>query len=890
MARNPDTSDPEFLSALFEDAPDAIFVYDLRGRFYDGNRAAERVAGYSREELIGKSFLDLDLLDADQIPAAARTLEDAAAGRSSPPTELRLRRKDGSEVWVEIATQPFQADLPLVIGIARDVTERRGREEARRRHRNRLEALIGERTTAAIKTRDLMEKASAAWRATFDALSFGILTVDREDRVTRMNLAARELTESRDYAELLGSPLKAIASREPWRTVGAVVREAWGSARTRFEEATDDETGRVWNITGRWIERQRDRVVVTIHDVTVLTALRQDLRRAEQQAEMATLLMGVAHDLRNPLHSLGLAVDALADEDVAPHPLQDPMQKLLTQMNGLVSDLLEYGRPAILKLPDQATLSEIAAEAVERCRPAAQDRGVQVRLIDGESPTIPAHRGRLTRVIENLVLNAIQFSRSGQTIEVETGLGEGGVAVEVRDQGPGIPDEDLSSIFEPFFTHRGGGTGLGLAIARKIMEEHGGEIGARNREEGAGAVFRVSVPRHPALGAAESNPDAASDDASVSLLQQQARNHANQGRPREARQLLEQALVRVRALENPRLEGEVLVSLADLESQQGHMDYALTTAESAVRLLESSGVAAEEARALRTLAGLHQQQGRYDEAQEILERARRRSQSVDDEQGETEALQAIAVIDTLCERLDVAEARLQEAMERADRQSWPSLAARILLSRAHIEHLRKRHQEAHDLAQEALPLVESIGDSRQRGIVLGNLGIIYAELDSHDQAVEACHHALRLHRRNGHPEAEASVLGTLARIAYERGDYESGDRYTQAAISICCQVGQPRYEAIIRENAAASLQKRGRHEEELLQRRALLELSSEPGPGRARRMAELFRSLTRAAQPVEEPELSEARRLLETLDDAIACKELQEALELADPRETPSTG
>jgi two-component system cell cycle sensor histidine kinase/response regulator CckA len=120
----------EKLRRYLESSPDGIYINDVKGNFIYGNRAAERLIGYAREELLGKSFLELGVLPPEYVLKAARLLELNAAGKPTGPDEFELIRKDGSRVWVEISTYPIgQGNNTEVIGIARDITERKRMEQ-----------------------------------------------------------------------------------------------------------------------------------------------------------------------------------------------------------------------------------------------------------------------------------------------------------------------------------------------------------------------------------------------------------------------------------------------------------------------------------------------------------------------------------------------------------------------------------------------------------------------------------------------------------------------------------------------------------------------------------------------------------------------------------------
>ncbi len=129
----------ERFKLLFELAPDGLFVCDLRGRFIDGNRAAEKIIGCKKEDLIGKSFIKLKLLPPEQMRQAIRLMAKNKAGKNTGPNEFTLLRMDGSEVYIEVSTVPMKLEgKPVLLGIARDISDRKKAEEALRVSEERL--------------------------------------------------------------------------------------------------------------------------------------------------------------------------------------------------------------------------------------------------------------------------------------------------------------------------------------------------------------------------------------------------------------------------------------------------------------------------------------------------------------------------------------------------------------------------------------------------------------------------------------------------------------------------------------------------------------------------------------------------------------------------------
>ena len=147
----------KLFEALFENAPDAFFTHDVKGTFINGNKAAEKLTGYNRKELIGKNFLRLKLLNTSDAIKAAKLLAENAFGNPAGPEEFIISRKDGKEVPVEIRNFPIKIGNQIIVfGVARDITERKQVEEARRKSEERFRTIFETAQDAIfIKDRDL---------------------------------------------------------------------------------------------------------------------------------------------------------------------------------------------------------------------------------------------------------------------------------------------------------------------------------------------------------------------------------------------------------------------------------------------------------------------------------------------------------------------------------------------------------------------------------------------------------------------------------------------------------------------------------------------------------------------------------------------------------------
>jgi signal transduction histidine kinase len=209
--------------------------------------------------------------------------------------------------------------------------------------------------------------------------------------------------------------------------------------------------------------------------------------------------------VRNPLFAISASIDTLEvvlDRSQVPTPTIEILRDAVNRLVGLMQDLLDYGRPSTRERTSEP-LEGVVDDAIRECQPLARVSCVEVVSSGpGTAPPVEMDRGRLTRVLQNIIQNAIQHSppQGVVTVEIGSAPAEGSwVVCTVRDRGPGFTEEALRRAFEPLFTRRPGGTGLGLSIAHKVVEEHGGRIQAANHEDG-GACMTLRLPAARSAG------------------------------------------------------------------------------------------------------------------------------------------------------------------------------------------------------------------------------------------------------------------------------------------------------------------------------------------------------------------------------------------------------
>ena len=347
---------------------------------------------------------------------------------------------------------------------------------------------IGRRLTEQARDHSRME-------AILGGMVEGVIVVDPQGRLQLVNAAARQMLRlaepaiGRSYLETIRLP--AIAELVAATLAGKVpaalqLSPPRDSSRTIVARAAPTADGSAHG------------AVLVLHDIT-------DLRRADQIRR--DFVANVSHELRTPLTAIRGYVEALSDGDASAEEHRrflDIISRHTHRMERLVRDLLRLARLDA----GQEQLDPIACDTralvdavVGDVAPAAEARHQRLSVsIARGAETLRGDPAKLHDALRNLVANAITYAPERSTVSIEAAPVDGRVAVSVADEGPGIPDEDLTRVFERFYrvdksrARDPGGTGLGLAIVKHLVELHGGDVLVENRREG-GAKFTMTIPK-----------------------------------------------------------------------------------------------------------------------------------------------------------------------------------------------------------------------------------------------------------------------------------------------------------------------------------------------------------------------------------------------------------
>ncbi|MDH5509878.1 MAG: ATP-binding protein [Nitrospinota bacterium] len=249
-------------------------------------------------------------------------------------------------------------------------------------------------------------------------------------------------------------------------------------------------------------------LAVAMRDLTGLKALERSVKLQEKVEETATLVAGIAHEIKNPLSGIRGAAQLIQGEtdEERVGEYTSLIIRETDRINRLIIDLIELNHPAVFVMGPE-NIHSILDEAILGQKMEMEKRGIStLKLYDPSLPPVEGNRDRLVQIFLNLVKNAVEANPDGGVLTIRSGAAwrfpDGApprkdkkyATVEIIDEGSGIDEEGLRGLYTPFFSRKKGGAGLGLTVTLNLVRAHNGLLSVKNRKEKQGAEAAVYLP------------------------------------------------------------------------------------------------------------------------------------------------------------------------------------------------------------------------------------------------------------------------------------------------------------------------------------------------------------------------------------------------------------
>jgi two-component system, cell cycle sensor histidine kinase and response regulator CckA len=489
--------------ALFDRSFDCVYVNDFEGNFIDANDTALNILGYDREEIRSVKFASL--LSEDQLPLAFQVLtEIKETGYHKELVEFSLKRKDGRIVYVESKSSVIYRDEEpfAILGIARDITERKHAEEA-------------------------LRESEEKYRTILESMGEAYFEVDLEGNFTFFN-DALPLSLGYSKEELKGMNNRDYMPPETAKEIYNLFNEIYKTGRPirgySYEVIRKDGAERFHELVASLMRDGNGKPIGfrgISHDITERKRAEEGKRKLEAQLNQAQkmeaigiLAGGVAHDFNNLLTSIiGYAELALMDlgKNSRVNQSLDEILKAGHRAAGLTRQLLAFSRKELIR-PEVLNFNSLIMNFEKMLRRLIREDIDIVSVCSPDLWQVEADPGQMEQVVMNLAVNARDAMPKGGKLTIETANVELNedyfrdhgvenqagpyVMLAVTDTGTGMDKETRARIFEPFFTTKGlgRGTGLGLSTVYGIVKQNKGHIWVYSEPE-KGTTFKVYFPR-----------------------------------------------------------------------------------------------------------------------------------------------------------------------------------------------------------------------------------------------------------------------------------------------------------------------------------------------------------------------------------------------------------
>jgi two-component system NtrC family sensor kinase len=464
---------------LFETLQEGVYFSTPEGRLLDANPALVNMLGYSKKEELLSLEAGAVNFDPGQQPALGRAADDRGVVRTR---EVKLRHKDGTPaVFLDSSRAVWDTSGKIIRyqGTLVDITEKRKME------------------------RQLLQQEEFRQRL-LESFPDLILVVDVEERYTFVSSRIRDLLGYQPE-DLLGKKISDLEDHSP--ELASLYHDVSSSkkvfAAAEYGARHRDGSWRTMRASASQLfdaEAKLCGVIISVRDITVEKKLEQQVVQSERLAAMGQMIGGVAHELNNPLTSI-LGVSELLQDGETNETARKQLGMLQQQARRaaeIVQNLTYFARPPAPG-KTRINLVEVVERTLNLHAYSLRKNNITVDFL--KETGLPYALGdphQLMQVFLNLILNAEQAIREARdrgTLRIRLGKSNNSVWASFQDDGPGIPAQTLSSIFDPFYTTKrpGRGTGLGLSICKAVIKEHSGSVEAANAP-GGGAVFTVTLP------------------------------------------------------------------------------------------------------------------------------------------------------------------------------------------------------------------------------------------------------------------------------------------------------------------------------------------------------------------------------------------------------------
>ena len=394
------------------------------------------------------------------------------------------------------------SDVDLVLGTMKEVMSTLKDSEIHYRDRSReaeADAEHARRTNALI----------------LESVSSALVAFDEAGRITLCNRAAERVLALNARSVRGRRVDEVLTADDPLRSVAWRIRETGkGTGREEMERAASADEPRWLVVSGSVLQDSDGEFrggILLVDDLTETKRLREAMGLKERLSAVGEMSSGIAHEIKNALHSLLGYANLLEDDAAGDPPL--PVKGILEEvrsLENLVKGILEFSRPS---RPTRAPvdLNRLVRETVHATEESAKARGIAVHLdLEEALPLVAADAESLKRAFLNCELNAFEAMAAAGSLTIRTRAAElagvetetaptaagdavRAVRVSFRDTGPGIPEADRAKIFTPFFTTKKDGHGLGLALVHKTVTDHGGRVHLHSRDK-VGTEFVIVLP------------------------------------------------------------------------------------------------------------------------------------------------------------------------------------------------------------------------------------------------------------------------------------------------------------------------------------------------------------------------------------------------------------